>query len=283
MNFISSTKATETEKQGLVDTATSPVSPDVNHISTNTKPPRVRNVGITCTRDHRPKTATATAQTSLTLKDDIIRKNDVMSHDLQIASNHRDSDTFHAPPREKRELDEETYQMFLKKFRSNMVDSVTMTEQDLLENTNNKSSVAMETSAVAKVKPLAIDRGASIEKKPVTLRGQMTVTPRQNGTYAFIPNIGKPTVMAKPVVPPKPDSSVIAAKLAANKKMNTPPARTLVDASTNTPVSSRTLEVPLAFRGGVVPKPTTCSRGMLDIKEIDNKTVTKINSNMNKK
>ncbi len=248
----------------MVDTATSPISPDVHHISTNTKPPRVRNVGITCARDHRPRTATAAAQTSLTLKDDIIKKNDVISHDLQTASNHRDSDTFHAPPREKRQLDEETYQMFLKKFRANMVDSVTMTDQDLLENTNNKSSASMETSSsVAKVKPLTMDKGALIEKKPVTLRGQMNVTPRQNGTYAFIPNIEKPTVMAKPVVPPKPDSSVIAARLAANKRQNTPPVRKLVDASTNTPVSSRTLEVPAAFRSGVAARPSTCSRGML--------------------
>ena len=205
----------------------------------------------TSTKIRRRKTSTTHAQTNITMNDAVTMVTD--SNTFRNNNNHHQGD--------KRGLDDVTYQMFLKMFRSNMVDHVTMTDEQL---TNGSAAGGGSQSPVcdSSTDPIAPPSRESGTNTP-TIRGKNRETEtvaketKTCGTYTFVSTIEKATYMAQPVLTSTGTST--PPRNTATKKLNTP-VKQYVNSSTNTPPAPRALEVPSAFRGAT-PRPQTVSRG----------------------
>ena len=230
----------------MVDSCTSPTATSTHTVGTSTKPrKRIAN-----NRDN-VTLATRGAQTQLTMNDPVTMVTNT------------DSDTFrkHNHHGDKRVLDDEIYQMFLKKFRSNMVDHVTMTDEQFIDGSTRTKTEATSTvrdSSTDPVTPSSKDSGTNtptIQRKN-TQTGTVAKGTKNCGTYTFVSTIEKATYMAQPIVISTGTST--PPKSTATKKLNTP-VKQYINTSTNTQPPSRALEVPSAFKG--TRKPQTVSRG----------------------
>ena len=199
----------------------------------------------------RRKTSTTHAQTNITMNDPVTMVTD--SNTFRNNNNHHHGD--------KRGLDDDTYQMFLKRFRSNMVDHVTMTDEQL---TNGSAAGGGSESPVcdSSTDPIAPPSRESRTNTPTIRRkNRETETVAREtktcGTYTFVSTIEKATYMAQPVLTSTGTST--PPRNTATKKLNTL-VKQYVNSSTNTPPPPRALEVPSAFRGAT-PRPQTVSRG----------------------
>ena len=165
---------------------------------------------------------------------------------------------------DKRGLDDDTYQMFLKRFRSNMVDHVTMTDEQL---TNGSAAAAGAGGSQSPVCDSSTDpitppsRESGTNTPTIRRKNRETETVAKEtktcGTYTFVSTIEKATYMAQPMLTSTGTST--PPRNTATKKLNTP-VKQYVNTSTNTPPPPRALEVPSAFRGAT-PRPQTVSRG----------------------
>ena len=202
----------------------------------------------------RRKTSTTHAQTNITMNDPFTTATD--SNTFRNNNSHHHGD--------KRGSDDDTYQMFLKRFRSNMVDHVTMTDEQL---TNGSAATAAGGGSQSPVcdsstEPIAPSSRESGTNTPTIRRkNRETETVAREtktcGTYTFVSTIEKATYMAQPVLTSTGTST--PPRNTATKKLNTP-VKQYVNSSTNTPPPSRALEVPSTFRGAT-PRPQTVSRG----------------------
>ena len=236
--YFSSTKSTETDRPETVDSCTSPIATSTHTVGTSTKIPR------------RRKTSTTHAQTNVTMNDPVTMVTD--SNTFRNNNNHHHGD--------ERGLDDDTYQMFLKRFRANMVDHVTMTDEQLTHgNAAGGSQSPVCDSSTDPIKPPSRESGTNTPTIRRKNRETETVARKTKtcGTYTFVSTIEKATYMAQPVLTSTGTST--PPRNTATKKLNTP-VKQYVNSSTNTPPPPRALEVPSAFRGAT-PRPQTVSRG----------------------